>query len=98
MLKADIHRLSPVDPPPTLSIDATSHTTVSRRLMNASNPAPQHSVGLLKNLASPAAETLRQRNCAGTTANVDAAATALDHNNNPPWILATGLGIFLAVA
>jgi len=66
--------------------------------MNASNPAPQRSVGLLKNLASPAAETLRQQNRAGTTANDDAAATDLDHNKNPLWILAIGLGVFCAVA
>jgi hypothetical protein len=46
----------------------------------------------------PAAVTVPQQNHAGNAANDDAAATDLDHNKNPLWILVIALGVFCAVA
>ena len=66
--------------------------------MNSPNPTPQRTVGLLKNLATPAAVTGPQQNRGGTAANDDAATTDLEHNKNPLWILAIALGVFCGVA
>jgi hypothetical protein len=66
--------------------------------MNSPNPHPQRTVGLRKNPRMPAAVTVPQQNHAGNAANDDAAATDLDHNKNPLWILVIALGVFCAVA
>ena len=66
--------------------------------MNSPNPAPQRTVGLLKNRATPAAVTVPQQDRAGTAAKHDAATTDLEHNKNPLWILVIALGVFCAVA
>lgn len=66
--------------------------------MNSPNLAPQHTVGSLKHLATPAAVTVPQQNRTGTAANDDAATMDLDHDKNPLWIMAIALGVFCGVA
>lgn len=97
MQKADFHRLSPVDLPPTLFIYATRHTSVSRRLMNVPNPAPQHTIGSLRSTRTRRLATVTQHEHAASAANDDA-PTTVDFFQNPLWIMAIALGVFGAVA
>jgi len=65
--------------------------------MNSPNPAPQRTVGLLKNPLTQAVATVSQQDRAGDAANDDAAAT-VEFFQNPLWIMAIALGVFCAVA
>jgi hypothetical protein len=65
--------------------------------MNSPNPAPQHTVGFVKNPLTQAVATVPQQDDAANAANDDA-ATTVDFFQNPLWIMAIALGVFCAVA
>lgn len=61
--------------------------------MNPPESAPEHSVRLPKNAATPADVTVPRQKRVKTVANDNAAAADLKRDENPIWVLATVIAI-----